>query len=85
MNIIAWIVVGLVGGALAKLLMPGKDPGGILLTILLGIGGAILGGLLSIALGIGNGVDDFDVGTIFLAVVGSMLLLGAYRLITREA
>ena len=85
MNIIAWIVVGLVGGALAKLLMPGKDPGGILLTILLGIGGAILGGLLSIGLGIGNGVDDFDIGTIFLAVVGAMLLLGAYRLITREA
>ena len=85
MNIIAWIVVGLIGGALAKLLMPGKDPGGILLTILLGIGGAILGGLLSVALGIGNGVDDFDVGTIFLAVVGAMLLLGAYRLITREA
>jgi uncharacterized membrane protein YeaQ/YmgE (transglycosylase-associated protein family) len=85
MNIIAWIVVGLIGGALAKLLMPGKDPGGILLTILLGIGGAILGGLLSIALGIGNGVDDFDIGTIFLAVVGAMLLLGAYRLITREA
>jgi uncharacterized membrane protein YeaQ/YmgE (transglycosylase-associated protein family) len=85
MNIIAWIVVGLIGGALAKLLMPGKDPGGILLTILLGIGGAILGGLLSIALGIGNGVDDFDIGTIFLAVVGAMILLGAYRLITREA
>ena len=85
MNIIGWIVVGLIGGALAKLLMPGKDPGGILLTILLGIGGAILGGLLSIALGIGNGVDDFDIGTIFLAVVGAMLLLGAYRLITREA
>ena len=85
MNIIAWIVVGLIGGALAKLLMPGKDPGGILLTILLGIGGAILGGLLSVALGIGNGVDDFDIGTIFLAVVGAMLLLGAYRLITREA
>ena len=85
MNIIAWIVVGLIGGALAKLLMPGKDPGGILLTILLGIGGAILGGLLSVALGIGNGVDDFDVGTIFLSVVGAMLLLGAYRLVTREA
>ena len=85
MNIIAWIVVGLIGGALAKLLMPGKDPGGILLTILLGIGGAILGGFLSIALGIGNGVDDFDIGTIFLAVVGAMILLGAYRLITREA
>jgi uncharacterized membrane protein YeaQ/YmgE (transglycosylase-associated protein family) len=85
MNIIAWIIVGLIGGALAKLLMPGKDPGGILVTVLLGIAGAIVGGLLSIALGIGNGVDDFDVGTIFLSVVGAMLLLGAYRLVTREA
>ena len=85
MNIIAWIVVGLIGGALAKLLMPGKDPGGVLLTILLGIAGAILGGLLSVAIGIGNGVDDFDIGTIFLSVVGTMLLLGAYRLVTREA
>jgi uncharacterized membrane protein YeaQ/YmgE (transglycosylase-associated protein family) len=82
MNIIAWIAVGLIGGALAKLLMPGKDPGGILLTVLLGIGGAMLGGLLSVALGIGNGVDDFDIGTIFLAVLGAMLLLGAYRLVT---
>jgi uncharacterized membrane protein YeaQ/YmgE (transglycosylase-associated protein family) len=85
MNIIAWIIVGLIGGALAKLLMPGKDPGGILLTILLGIAGAILGGFLSVALGVGNGVDDFDIGTIFLSVVGAMLLLGAYRLVTREA
>ena len=49
------------------------------------IGGAILGGLLSIALGIGNGIDDFDIGTIFLAVVGAMLLLGAYRLVARNA
>ena len=73
MNIIAWILVGLIGGTLAKVLMPGRDPGGIILTALLGIGGAILGGFLSVALGLGNGVDDFDVGTIFLAVVGAML------------
>jgi uncharacterized membrane protein YeaQ/YmgE (transglycosylase-associated protein family) len=84
-NIIAWILVGLIGGALAKLLMPGNDPGGILLTILLGIAGAIVGGLISIALGIGNGVDDFDIGTIFLSVVGAMLLLAGYRLVTRAA
>ncbi len=64
--------------------MPGRDPGGIILTTLLGIGGAILGGFLSIALGLGNGVDDFDVGTIVLAVVGAMLILGGYRLVTRS-
>jgi len=85
MNMIAWIVVGLIGGMLGKLLMPGKDPGGIILTTLLGIGGAILGGFLSIALGLGNGVDDFDAGTIVLAVAGTMLILGGYRLVTRSA
>ena len=44
MGILAWIIVGFIGGALAKLLMPGKDPGGIIVTILLGIAGAVLGG-----------------------------------------
>jgi uncharacterized membrane protein YeaQ/YmgE (transglycosylase-associated protein family) len=84
-NIIAWIVVGLIGGALAKLLMPGDDPGGIIVTILLGIAGALLGGFLSVALGVGNGVDDFDIGTIFLSVVGAMIILAGYRFIRREA
>lgn len=85
MNIIAWILVGLIGGALAKLLMPGNDPGGIIVTILLGIAGAIVGGFLSVALGLGNGVDDFDIGTIVLSAIGAMLLLGGYRLVTRNA
>lgn len=81
MNIIAWIIVGLVAGALAKAMMPGDDPGGIVVTILLGIAGAIVGGFLSVALGLGNGVDDFDLGTIVLAVLGSMLLLFGYRMV----
>lgn len=81
MNIIAWIVVGLLAGALAKAMMPGDDPGGIVVTILLGIAGAIVGGFLSVALGLGNGVDDFDIGTIVLAVLGSMLLLFGYRMV----
>lgn len=85
MNIIAWIIVGLVGGAIARLLMPGRDPGGIIITIVLGVAGAILGGFLSIALGIGNGVDDFDVGTIVLSVVGAMILLAGYRLVAERA
>jgi uncharacterized membrane protein YeaQ/YmgE (transglycosylase-associated protein family) len=82
-NIIAWIVVGLIGGALGKLFMPGNDPGGFLLTIVLGIAGALLGGFLSVAMGLGDGVDDFDIGTIFLSIVGTMILLGGYRLIAR--
>src|SRR5688572_6090804 len=79
MGIIAWIVVGLVAGAIAKMLMPGDDPGGIVVTILLGIAGAVVGGFIAVALGISNGVDDFDIGTIVLAVLGAMLLLFGYR------
>ena len=79
MSIIAWIVVGLVAGIIAKMLMPGKDPGGLIITILLGIAGAVVGGFIAVALNISNGIDDFDIGTIFLAVCGAMLLLIAYR------
>ena len=82
MGILAWIVVGLIGGALAKMLMPGNDPGGIILTIVLGIAGAIVGGFIAVALGISNGIDDFDIGSIFLSVVGSMLLLFVYGAVT---
>jgi len=82
MGIIAWIVVGLIAGTLAKALMPGRDPGGCILTILLGIAGAFVGGFLAVALDISEeGVDDFDLGTIVLAVIGSMLILFVYRLI----
>jgi len=81
MNIFAWLLVGLIAGVLAKLLMPGRGPGGIIVTILLGIGGAIVGGFLAIALGISDGVNNFDIGTIVLAVAGAMLLLFGYRMV----
>ena len=81
MGIIAWIIVGLIGGAIAKMLMPGKDPGGIVITILLGIAGAVLGGFVAVALDISNGVDDFDIGSIVLSIIGSMILLLGYRLV----
>jgi uncharacterized membrane protein YeaQ/YmgE (transglycosylase-associated protein family) len=84
MGIIAWIVVGLVAGAIAKMLMPGDDPGGIVITILLGIAGAVVGGFIAVALGISNGVDDFDIGTIVLAVLGAMLLLFGYRAVAGQ-
>jgi uncharacterized membrane protein YeaQ/YmgE (transglycosylase-associated protein family) len=70
-SILAWLVVGLIAGAIAKMLMPGDDPGGIIVTVLLGIAGAIVGGFIAVALNISNGVDDFDFGTIFLAVLGA--------------
>jgi uncharacterized membrane protein YeaQ/YmgE (transglycosylase-associated protein family) len=82
MNILIWVLVGLVGGAVARLLMPGHAPGGIIVTILLGIAGAIVGGFISVSLGIGNGVDDFDAGTVVLSVVGAMLLLIGYQAVT---
>jgi uncharacterized membrane protein YeaQ/YmgE (transglycosylase-associated protein family) len=82
MGILAWIVVGLIGGAIAKMLMPGNDPGGLILTILLGIAGAVVGGFVAVALNISNGIDDFDIGSIALSVLGSMLLLFVYRLAT---
>ena len=82
MGIIAWIVVGLLGGLIAKALMPGDDPGGLILTILLGIAGAIVGGFVAVALNISNGIDDFDLGSIVLSILGSMALLFVYRLAT---
>jgi uncharacterized membrane protein YeaQ/YmgE (transglycosylase-associated protein family) len=83
MGILAWIVVGLIAGAIAKLLMPGNDPGGFIVTILLGIAGAIVGGFIATLLDIGA-TDEFSLGTILIAIFGAMLLLGAYRLVAGE-
>jgi uncharacterized membrane protein YeaQ/YmgE (transglycosylase-associated protein family) len=81
MGIISWIVFGLIAGALAKWIMPGKDPGGIIVTILLGVVGAFIGGYLGTLLGLGS-VDGFDVRSFFIAVVGAVLLLAVYRMVT---
>ncbi|HPL64475.1 MAG: GlsB/YeaQ/YmgE family stress response membrane protein [Syntrophales bacterium] len=78
MGILSWIIMGLVVGLLAKLMMPGKDPGGIIITILLGMGGAFVGGLIGSALGFGT-VTGFNIGSILLAVGGAVLLLLLYR------
>ncbi|MGP4018246.1 GlsB/YeaQ/YmgE family stress response membrane protein [Saccharopolyspora sp. 5N708] len=81
MGIIGWIVLGLIVGAIAKLIMPGKDPGGILVTLLLGVVGAFLGGLLGNWL-FGIGIERFwSLSTWILAIVGSVIVLGIYRLI----
>ena len=85
MNIFAWLLVGLIAGVLAKMLMPGRGPGGIIVTVLLGIGGAIVGGFIAVALDLSDGVNNFDVGTIFLAVAGAMLLLVGYRVVSGPA
>ncbi len=81
MGIIGFILLGLIAGAIAKAIMPGDDPGGIFVTTLIGIAGAIVGGLIASALDIGDLDEFFDIGTWLIAIAGSLLLLFAYRLI----
>ena len=78
MGILLWIVFGLIVGAVAKLIMPGRDPGGIIITMLLGIVGALVGGWLGQALGLYR--PDEPAGFI-MAVVGAIILLALYRLL----
>jgi uncharacterized membrane protein YeaQ/YmgE (transglycosylase-associated protein family) len=78
MGILSWIVLGLVVGALAKWIMPGKDPGGILITILIGIAGAFVGGFIGSLLGLG-GITGFNIGSMLLAIAGALALLWGYR------
>lgn len=81
MGFLGWIVLGLVAGALAKLIMPGDDPGGILVTMLLGIVGAVVGGFLGSRF-LGRGLETFwNLQTWIIAIIGSLILLGLYRLI----
>jgi uncharacterized membrane protein YeaQ/YmgE (transglycosylase-associated protein family) len=73
-------VLGLLAGAIAKLIMPGDDPGGLIVTTLIGIAGAIVGGLIASALNIGDLDEFFDIGTWLIAIAGSLLLLFIYRM-----
>ncbi len=82
MGILSWIAMGLIVGILAKLIMPGKDPGGIIITILIGIAGAFLGGYIGSFLGVGT-VTGFNIIRLLLAIGGALLLLILYRLIKR--
>ncbi len=82
MGIIAWIVLGLIAGALAKLILPGDDPGGIIVTMIIGIVGAILGGFLAGALfNVDVNEEFFDLATWVSAIVGAIILLLIYRLV----
>jgi uncharacterized membrane protein YeaQ/YmgE (transglycosylase-associated protein family) len=77
MTILGWILFGLVVGAIAKLLMPGRDPGGFIVTILLGVAGALLGGFLGRALGL---YREGEAAGFFMALLGSIVLLLIYRM-----
>lgn len=80
MGIFSWIILGLIAGALAKAVMPGKDPGGIIVTMLIGVAGALLGGWIGSAL-FDVSVDRFwSLSTWLLAILGSVILLGLYRM-----
>jgi uncharacterized membrane protein YeaQ/YmgE (transglycosylase-associated protein family) len=82
MNIIMWILFGLVAGAVAKLLMPGRDPGGWIITMLLGIAGAIVGGFIGRAVfGAAVGGNEFSFWNFIFAVGGAILLLAIYRMV----
>ena len=76
-GILGWIVFGLVVGVIAKLLMPGKDPGGIIVTMLLGIVGAVLGGYAGRMLGL---YGPNDSAGIFMSIIGAIVVLLVYRL-----
>jgi uncharacterized membrane protein YeaQ/YmgE (transglycosylase-associated protein family) len=81
MGILGWIVLGLIAGAIAKLIMPGDDPGGIIVTMLIGIVGAVIGGFLGSAI-FGIGLQNFwSLQTWIVAIIGALILLGIYRLI----
>jgi uncharacterized membrane protein YeaQ/YmgE (transglycosylase-associated protein family) len=82
MGIFAWIVLGLIAGMLAKFIMPGRDPGGLIITILLGIGGAVVGGFIGTQMGYGD-ISGLDVRSLAIAVGGGVLLLFVYRVLRR--
>lgn len=83
MGLISWIVVGLIAGLLAKWIMPGEGPGGLLITLVLGMAGASLGGFVVSLLG-GTGATGFNIWSIIVATFGAIILLFLYGLLARR-
>ncbi len=82
MGIIGWIVLGLLAGLIAKAIMPGEERAGLIVTMLLGIAGALLGGFLAAILGLGDPIDEFfDLSTWAAAIVGALVILAAWNAI----
>lgn len=84
MGILAWIVFGAIAGFIAKFIMPGDDPGGFIITILLGIAGAFVGGFIGSQIGFGD-ISGFDLRSMAMAIGGAILLLLGYRLLKKSA
>ena len=78
MGILSWIIFGLIAGILAKWIMPGQDGGGFIMTVIIGVVGALVGGYISVFFGMGK-VDGFNFGSFVVAVVGSLVVLFVYR------
>lgn len=83
MSIVLWILFGLVVGVIAKLLTPGRDPGGFIITALLGIAGALVGGFIGRALGLYPSYQS--TGGFFMSIVGAVIILAIYHAVTRRA
>jgi uncharacterized membrane protein YeaQ/YmgE (transglycosylase-associated protein family) len=81
MGLIAWIILGLIAGAVAKWIMPGPDPGGCIVTILIGVVGALLGGFLSTLLGFGGLTGNLDWRSLIIAILGAIVLLAIWRML----
>jgi len=81
MPLLAWIVLGLIAGLVAKALVPGRDPGGCVVTILVGVAGALVGGWLSTLLGFGGLAGGLDLRNLVIAVLGAIVLLVLWRLL----
>jgi uncharacterized membrane protein YeaQ/YmgE (transglycosylase-associated protein family) len=82
MGIIAFIILGLLAGAIAKMLLPGDDPGGFIITALIGVAGALIGGFLAGAIFDADPMDEFfDISTWLTAIIGSIILLLIYRFV----
>ena len=82
-NIIFWIIFGLIAGWLAKVLMPGKDPGGFFDTILIGVVGSFIGGYIGQATGLFGPVSGFNIGSFITAIIGAIVLLAIYRVVKK--
>jgi uncharacterized membrane protein YeaQ/YmgE (transglycosylase-associated protein family) len=82
MGVLGWIILGLLAGLIAQAILPGGDPGGLILTTVIGILGALIGGFIACAFGLGRVDDFFDLETWLIALLGALLLLLNYRAIS---
>jgi uncharacterized membrane protein YeaQ/YmgE (transglycosylase-associated protein family) len=85
MNLFTWVLLGLLAGGIAKLIFPGKDPGGCLVTVGIGILGALIGGLLGTTVFGWGTVTGFNLKSLGIAILGSLVLLGIFRLLAVRA